>query len=336
MNITDMHINLRIELDKSDALDSVGFETEELDYWLNTTIRSFAKARYKGSSSARGEAFEQNQKRIDDLRTLIEEESTTISRGDLTLFDKPNSYLASLPSSNTYWFTLSEEVTIAYQSSTTVETVTGLVTGSTYIVSGSVIHGAYPTLNDGDYFVATTNTYDDTNGQVYLCTVKRQGITETTADTYTSHIDDPYSEHRLENYSAKPLRLFKGTEVELITDGTYGVTEYFSRYLFRPAIVDWTTDIATGSIEEHITYEVRNTDASYVTYNSIDYYNGEVFIGVSGVTTYIESGVSTIHITCNLPEHTHDEIVKMATDSILENTGNPRYQTHLIETSKSE
>lgn len=282
MNITDMHINLRIEIDKSDALDSVGFETEELTYWLVTVIRSFAAARYKGSSSARGEAFEQNQKRIDDLRTLIEEAGTVISRGDSANFDKPNSYLAALPSSTTpYWFTLSEEVTIAYQISTTEETVTSLVVGSTYIVSGSVTHDSDPYV-DGDYFVATTNTYDNTSGQVYLCAVKRQGITETTADTYTSHINDPYSEHKLENYKAKPLRLFKGIEVELITDGTYGVIEYFSRFMRQPIEVVHPT------------------------------------------------------VSCDLPVHTHDIIVKMAADAILENTENPRYRTHLNETSKSE
>ncbi len=279
MNITDMLTNLKLEIDKSDTLDSVGFETIELIYWLNSAIRSFANAKYKGSSSARGEAFEQNQKRIDDLRTLIEEERITVSRGTLAAFDKPDSYLASLPSSNTYWYTLGEEVRIAYQTGTTAMTVTGLTVGDTYKVSGDVIHDSNPYI-DGDYFIATQTTYDNTSGQVYLCAVKRQGITETTADTYTSHIDDPYSEHKLENYSAKPLRLFKGSEVELITDGAYGVYYYYIRYLFQPATVaDPGTD-------------------------------------------------------CDLPEHTHDEIVKMAADMILENTGNPRYQTHLNETNK--
>ncbi len=282
MTISDMHINLKMEIDKTDTLDSVGFETEELDYWLNSAIRSFVRTRYKGSSSARGEAFEQNQKRIDDLRTLVEEEVITPSRGTDSS-DKPNSYKASLPSSNTYWFTLSEEVTIAYQTATTAATVSGLVVGSTYIVSGSVLHDGNPYV-DGDYFIATATTYTgNPTGQVYLCAVKRQGITETTADTYTFHIDNPYSEYNFENYTARPLRLFKQGLVELVTDGNYGVTIYYIRYLYQPVEVDYSTPT-----------------------------------------------------NCDLPEHTHDEIVKLAADMLLENTGDPRYRSHLNETLKTE
>lgn len=283
MTISDMHINLKLELDKTDALDSVGFETEELDYWLNSAIRSFVRTRYKGSSSARGEAFEQNQKRIDDLRTLVEEEvidDTDLSRGT-TSSDKPNSYIASLPSSNTYWFTLGEEVTIAYQTATIATASDSLTVGSTYKVSGSVDH-AGDSYVDGDYFIATTTTYTGT-GQVFLCAVKRQGITETTADTYRFHLDNPYSEHNFENYTAKPLRLFKGSNIELITDGNYGIIKYYIRYLFQPTEVDYDTPT-----------------------------------------------------NCDLPEHTHDMIVKLAADMILENTENPRYSSHMNETNKSE
>jgi hypothetical protein len=281
MNITDMHTNLNLEIDKSDTLDSVGFETEELDYWLNSAIRSFAITRYKGSSSARGEAFEQNQKRVDDLRTLVEEEVIIPSRGTDSS-DKPNSYKASLPSSNTYWFTLSEEVLIAYQTATTAAGTSALATGSIYKVSGNVLHAGNPYV-DGDYFIATAASYSgNPTGQVYLCSVKRQGITQTTADTYTFHIDNPYSEYHLENYLARPLRLFKQDEVELITDGDYGVVNYYIRYLFQPA---------------------------EVVYNTVN---------------------------CDLPVHTHDEIVKMAANMILENTENPRYRTHLNELLKTE
>lgn len=281
MTISDMHINLKLEIDKSDTLDSVGFETEELDYWLNSAIRSFAITRYKGSSSARGEAFEQNQKRIDDLRTLVEEEVIIPSRGTDSS-DKPNSYKASLPSSNVYWFTLSEEVQIAYQTATTAAGISSLVVGSIYKVSGNVLHAGNPYV-DGDYFIATATTYSgNPTGQVYLCSVKRQGITQTTADTYTFQLDNPYSEYYLENYLARPLRLFKQNEIELVTDGDYGIVNYYIRYLFQPAEVAYNT------------------------------------------------------VNCDLPVHTHGEIVKMAADMILENTGNPRYRTHLNETLKSE
>ena len=39
---------------------------------------------------------------------------------------------------------------------------------------------------------------------------------------------------------------------------------------------------------------------------------------------------------CNLPIHTHDEIVVLATNMVLENIEQPRYQTHSNELNKNE
>lgn len=58
-------------------------------------------------------------------------------------------------------------------------------------------------------------------------------------------------------------------------------------------------NIASGSIEENISYVVSNIDASFITYNSSNYYDGEIFVGVSGITTYTESGTSNIYIKYN-------------------------------------
>ena len=270
MTILDMHNYLNLEIDKSDALDSVGFEPEELDYWLNSAIRSLVKTKYKGSSSARGEAFEQNQKRIDDLRTLIEEIEIIPSRGEETS-DKPYSYKASLPSSPSYWFALSEEVLIAYQSSTTPTANGALVVDTVYKVSGGSIEHGSPAVEytDGEYFIAETTNYIG-DGSVYQCTTKRQGITEVTADTYRFYIDNPYSEHILENYKAEPLRLFKNNEVELITDGNYGIIKYYLRYLKEPAEVSYGDGTPDGDTDlpEHIHDEIVVLAANMILENT--------------------------------------------------------------------
>jgi hypothetical protein len=112
---------------------------------------------------------------------------------------------------------------------------------------------------------------------------KRQGITECNISTYRSHIDDPYSEHRLHYEEAKPLRLIYGECVELITDGNYEPSFYYLRYLRKPITVSLTGDI-----------------------------------------------------DCDLPIHTHDEIVVLATNMVLENIEQPRYQTHSNELNKIE
>lgn len=284
MTSTEMHINLKLEIDKTDTLDSVGFEQEELDYWLNSAIKALVKTKYSGSGFNGRGAFEQNQKRIDDLRTLIREEALDITRVTST-DSKPNSYTASLSSpslTGTYWFALGEEVDIVYQSGTTALTnANAIVTNNFYIVSGDTVTHDGDTYNPGDYFKAA-NTAFTGDGSVYLATSLRQGITEATADTYRDDIDNPYSEHVFENNKAKPLRLFNNDIVELITDGNYGVFKYYLRYLNEPATL---------------------------VYNTTD---------------------------CDLPDHTHDEVVKLAAKMILENTGNPRYRTYLNEVSGTE
>jgi hypothetical protein len=236
------------------------------------------KTKYSGSGS--GEAVEQNQKRIDDLRTLVYEDDITVTRATSS-DDKPNSYKASLSSTTEdYWFTLSEEVDIVYQSSTTAVTI--LTVGNYYIVSGDTITHNAVTYNPGDYFKAANTTFTG-DGTVYPCSVSRKGIVEATSDTYRQDIDNPYSEHVFENNDAKPLRLYRDTDVELITDGNYGVYTYYIRYIKKPVEVDYDTP--------------TNSD---------------------------------------LPEHTHDEIVKLAANMILENTENPRYRTHTIEVNRTE
>lgn len=237
MTISEMHTHFKLELDKTSSLDEIpSFLPEEIDLWLNKGIMKFIKTRYSGINFKK-ESFEETQKRIDDLRTLVTE--ATISGGNLTTgTDKPNSFVADLSSlSDTYMFTLGEEVTISY--------------------------------ND-----IRTPTVDST---------KRQGIKEATVNNYRSLIDNPYSEHNLHYEEAQPLRLFQGNNVELITDGDYDVTEYHIRYIKEPSEVDYDTPT-----------------------------------------------------NCDLPDHTHDEIVKIAVNMALENIEQPRYQTHANEVNTME
>ena len=41
-------------------------------------------------------------------------------------------------------------------------------------------------------------------------------------------------------------------------------------------------------------------------------------------------------VNCDLPDHTHREIIDMVVNSILEGISDPRYQSSNIETLKSE
>lgn len=227
MDIETMHVNVKLELDKTSALELPAYEPEEIDYWLNSGIRKFVRTRYSGMN-VKGTSFEQTQKRMDDLRVLVE--SVTVAAVSATATDYPNGYRWDLPAG--YWFTLAEEANI--------------------VVSG---------------------------------TTTRVGVIECTLDEYRQKIDDPYSEHKLHYTLAKPLRIYNGATVELISDGNYTIDDYYLTYLRAPATVD---NVPAGTTD------------------------------------------------CDLPEHTHDEIVKLTVSMMLENIEQPRYQTYQNEVNTIE
>src|SRR4030042_524335 len=288
MNISEMHRAFKLELDKTSALELPSFEPEEIDFWLNNGIRKFVKNRFTGIDG-RG-SFEETTKRLEDLRSLVKEETLAVGSDSL----KPNSYYANLEGLvNIKWFILSEEVTIRYHD------------------------------------IRTPDSYS----------TKRQGITQCTADTYRSHIDDPYSEHKLHYEEAKPLRLVYENKAELVTDGNYEVTSYYVRFLKKPTRVNILTTAytaATSDIKEGLTYVVSVDD---IVYNGVVYHSAtsDTFVGVSTVTVFTGAGTATTVIaSSDLPEHTHDEIVRLAVSMTLENIEQPRYQSIQNELNKVE
>ena len=106
MTITDMHLAIKLELDKTSALELPSFEPEEIDFWLNNAIRKFVKTRYSGSNLKRT-SVEETQKRTDDLRTVTVHSQYLPS---IYTGSYPNGTVFDIPSD--YWFALQEEADI--------------------------------------------------------------------------------------------------------------------------------------------------------------------------------------------------------------------------------
>lgn len=92
MNILEIHIALRNELDKTQDLQYPDFQPEQLDYWLNKAqdlyIEDVAYPMVQGKL-----AFEVTQKRIDELRELVKTyESNTTQNLTNFVIELPNDY----------------------------------------------------------------------------------------------------------------------------------------------------------------------------------------------------------------------------------------------------
>jgi len=82
----------------------------------------------------------------------------------------------------------------------------------------------------------------------------REGITEITDDRYRQEMDNIYSEFRLLYNWARPLRLYYSTYVELVTDGTYNITNYYLRYISQPTAISLSS--ANLTLPEHTHTEI--------------------------------------------------------------------------------
>lgn len=178
MTTNQAHNYIKVELDKTSSLELPAFEPEEIDYWFDETALTFIRTRYSGQN-VKGESFEQSQKRVDDLRTLVVE-SGNITPASIGTYE--NSQLFDLPDTGSvYLFSLREEATITLD-------------GSTF----------------------------------------RVGVTPITHDQTNIKLKDPYSQHNVRLGTAEPLRLFSGSQIELIGDGNYSIDSLRLSYIKEP------------------------------------------------------------------------------------------------------
>lgn len=116
MTISEFHLAVKIKLDKTSSLELPSFEPEEIDFWLNDTIELFIKQRIDGFNTSRT-GFEETQKRIDDLRSLVVSYHNLGSANANVYY--PNSTCWTLPTN--YFRYLGDSVTI--NTGTTISTV---------------------------------------------------------------------------------------------------------------------------------------------------------------------------------------------------------------------
>lgn len=161
--------------------------TSDIEYWLNAGLDKFIKTRYSGNNVKRT-GFEQTQKRIDDLRTLIVDKSY-----DFESELGPKDYVYNVQLPDDYMVTLGE---------------TAKITSYT---------DCWKKDSDGNPIPKTVD------------------VLEATIENFDRQYNNSLSEYHLHGNSARPLRLFKGNEIMLYTDGKYNINSYLLTYLKTPS-----------------------------------------------------------------------------------------------------
>jgi hypothetical protein len=107
MTVAEMHLAVRLFLDKTSSFEYASFLQEELDFWLNEAQERFVKQRLYGNNYKQ-EKFDGSQKRIDDLRSLVRQSTaisltasslgTNVKEATLPVTDATNPYMFYLNS----------------------------------------------------------------------------------------------------------------------------------------------------------------------------------------------------------------------------------------------
>ena len=374
MNVQEMHIAIQQGVDKVNSLQADTLLLQEIDLELNKAQMKFINTKY-GKNNKYQKGFEESQKRIDDLRTLVREHEapTTFKeqlRGNIFVdtYTFPSDYMYLINQISRVWindcktilhnlvyhdpinyFTLSLADFVCDQSTTIADSIV-MFEDSSDLTSGQAIlwsnsnNYIFPQdienvrldilANSGVGFTVYWEQHGPLNHPGEFIVVVDTNVHswfqwDNSVGTVSNMIALDSNNVHLETSPAKYSDLaFDHRRVPVETTERITVSNTFVQH----------DDIFTLLDDPFNT--TKHTDPlTTIRGNVIDIYTNDIFIIDSVKITYIRRPAEislTLGVNCELPEHTHQEIVDLAVSSILEGITDPRYQSHLVEAGKNE
>jgi hypothetical protein len=212
MTIRDMQIEFERRLQTFDKteLGVNKLTSDTILAFINEATDKFVKTRYSGLNT-KYQGFEQSQKRIDDLRTLVvAQEYLTVATGNVDTFD-----------TNVHDLNVGDETLETRRARTYMVVVPDdylLLLGDTAYI------GSYP-ADSNDCWEKDANDKD---------VLKATDTLESTIETIDRQIADPLSEFHMKYCQARPLKLIRGNKIYLYTDDDYQIGGYRMTYLKQP------------------------------------------------------------------------------------------------------
>jgi hypothetical protein len=370
MTIQEMHIAVNLGVQKIASFQVDNMLPQEIDHELNNAMERFIKLRYSTYGNKYQRGFEQSQKRIDDLRNLvvnsrIEAYYNRESIGNGEFFVER----ARLPED--YLFLVNLLSNIQFDCSGSSEVITNGVSKTYFTVSlnppspGTVlksilyydptnpsnIGGAFISSETGmssDYYSSAAN-YSSITGVVPAVSAQSpdMGIDyelTPTVDSNTLLLNIPSTYYIQNGWIAvwiNPLTLEE-------TNVVYPFNPIYTNLIRRQLIPSATKRVACKYVQHDDILALlddpfnttKHTSPKYtIQENFIDVYSNNEFIPIFVELTYIRHPKKMnylLGIGCELAEHTHQEIVEMSIQSILEAFESPRYTTQSREVLESE
>ena len=408
-----MHLAIRQGVDKINSLQADMLLPQELDIELNKSMSKFVNTKY-GRNNIYGKGFEQSQKRIDDLRTLVVEyENSATYKGRynndffIDQFQLPSDYLylvnqkSTILSNNceTIGFSLNNNSPLSYFILPLEYLYLDLETGKPIIETsgftdsnntpGGFVYNLRMVADLDDLTLGDENILDLGTSYIapfdYPADLEQLRLTMLQPSNWSLGFEIHWEEHGQIN---APGSFIVTVDTDIydwfnwdmsVTNSVSSINEATQLVGFHNPIsgasastVDqWTKVNAQYSDNFAASKRVTSSDASRsiafnkfiqqddifklledpfnttkhtsplttIRGNYIDIYTSDIFIIDKVKITYIRKPKEislTLDNSCELPHHTHQEIVDMSISSILEGINDPRYSTHQKEVIKNE
>ena len=387
MNVGFMHTAIQQGVDKINSLQADMLLPEEIDLELNKSQIRFINTKY-GRNNKYRKGFEESQKRIDDLRSLVREFTAPVTYKEqynnsiwVDTFKLPSDYMYLVNQRSEVLINGCNKLSYSFSNYDPVSYI--IIPFSNLINNTGFINNLELVADPADGTVGQASMLPGITWSNYNYPADVMNLIEDIQlpanwgsgfDFYWEeygNINVPNSfivlvnesVHTFYNWDSSITNTESGSNLITTAVGSFTASTGLQDSENTLAYGQFTGDalgtkrIAPNSDREYSLNKFIQQDDIHAlledpfnttTYKNplttvrgkyIDIYTSDIFIIDKVKITYIRKprDISlSLGLSCELPDHTHQEIVDMAVSSILEGISDPRFKTHQIEVGKNE
>ena len=371
-----MHIAVNLGVQKIASFQVDNLLPQEIDHELNSAMDSFIKQRYSPMGNKYRDGFEQSQKRIDDLRALVVDSrvkcfygGTTITGFNVDRAPLPNDYMFLVNAvADTFYDChipiVFENAVLSYKPVSIPLTpttnpgwiLTSITAGGTPLISNaagmdlpyllnkqnydqSLIANIAPAMSD-PAFGAESSTIDPEYDMEEWAASELTPTSD--SNTLVLLLSGAIADETITAIWTNPLNAAQTEEAASVQPATVTVTYR----TYKNAGTRQKEKM--GYVQHDDLYALLSDPFNTTSYDKIKYTIQENFIDVHSDDTFFTTFVNIkyirqpkrmdaiLNIGCELSPHTHEEIVEMTVQSILEAISDPRYNSQSREVLGSE